>query len=310
MIPSSNTNDNKALHQLEVQDAATGEWNSAGPVHFVDGASQSTPIPIAVRRQLPKRVKHWLAPNVTSKEARRPHYLYRHAPNEQPNTNLLVLLHGAGDTHVPFDKLAQTMALPQTATLAISASRFHPLPFGLGYSWFQEMDYANGDMLPQDHRARRTSLDKAVSNFAELVRMLLDERWIIAERIFFMGYGAGASLIMELCQVWRRRHSDWPALGGGICMGGGSTGPPADNESSGSQGTPILLLCGAQDEKFPPFRANEAKMHYEQACGSGLVSVHVEPSKGQGMMATAAETRVVMTFLASRLVRVSQMGTC
>jgi predicted esterase len=308
MRPSSITNDNKALHQLEVQDATTGEWNCAGPVHFVDGgSSQSTPI--AARRQLPKRVKQWLAPNATSKEARRPHYLYRHAPNEQPNTNLLILLHGAGDTHLPFDKLAHTMVLPQTATLAISASRFHPLPFGLGYSWFQEMDYATGEALTQDHHARRTSLDKAVYNFAQLLTMLLYEQWIVAERIFFMGYGSGATLIMELCQIWNLRHADRPALGGGICIGGGSAGPPADNETSNAQGTPILLLCGAQDKTFPLFQANETKLHYEQVCGNGLVTMHVEPNKGQGMISTSAEMHAVMAFLASRLVRVSRMGT-
>ncbi|KAG8974694.1 hypothetical protein FRB90_009719, partial [Tulasnella sp. 427] len=36
--------------------------------------------------------------------------------------NLLILLHGLGDTHLPFAKLGKSFKLPQTATLALRAS--------------------------------------------------------------------------------------------------------------------------------------------------------------------------------------------
>ena len=42
-----------------------------------------------------------------------------------PSTNLLILLHGLGDTHVRFHKLGRDLNLPQTATLALCA----PLPY-------------------------------------------------------------------------------------------------------------------------------------------------------------------------------------
>ena len=35
--------------------------------------------------------------------------------------NLLILLHGLGDTHAPFTNLGKQLKLPQTATLAIRA---------------------------------------------------------------------------------------------------------------------------------------------------------------------------------------------
>jgi len=35
--------------------------------------------------------------------------------------NLLILLHGLGDTHVPFANLGKQLKLPQTATLALRA---------------------------------------------------------------------------------------------------------------------------------------------------------------------------------------------
>lgn len=285
--------------KLEVQDEGTGEWRSAGPIHL----AKST-VSLPVRRQLSKQVKRCLAPDSNSKEDRRPYYLFRHAPGEAPNTNLLILLHGSGDTHLPFDKLAQTMKLPQTATLAISSLQFETLPFQLGYTWFQEMDYSTGEAYPRSHSRRLASIQKVVSKFTELLSLLLDDQWIIAERIFFMGYGAGASLIMELCQTWSE-HSR-PSFGGGICIGGGSARPVKEFTS---KGTPILLLCGKKDDSFPESRANEAKEYYERACGDAMVQLHAQPNKGQAMISSAAEMKVVMTFLAPRLVRVSLMGT-
>jgi len=284
---------------LEVKDKATGEWQSAGPVHLAQSHAE-----LPVRRQLPKAVKNCLAPNCNSKEDRRSYYLYRHSQDKANNTNLLILLHGAGDTHLPFDKMGQTMKLPQTATLAISSLRFHTLPLGLGHTWFQEMDYATGETLPADHPVRRSSIDAAVSRFAELLNLLLDHHWMVAERIFFIGYGAGACLIMEFCQSWSQ-NARLP-FGGGICVGGGNSGGPSKGFKS--LGTPILLVCGEHDETFTAIMAHQAKDGYEQACGNGLVEIHTQPNKKTGMISSENEMRAVMAFLAPRLVRISQMG--
>ena len=49
-----------------------------------------------------------------------------YAPSQNgPSTNLLILLHGLGDTHARFHKLGRDLNLPQTATLALCA----PLPY-------------------------------------------------------------------------------------------------------------------------------------------------------------------------------------
>ncbi|KAI2499297.1 phospholipasecarboxylesterase [Fragilaria crotonensis] len=124
-------------------------------------------------------------------------------PAGWPNTNLLILLHGAGDTHIPFDKLGQTMALPQTATLALSARGAYgePLPLQLGYTWFQEMDYTTGAPLPESQRQR--SLHEAASKFCQFLHQLIvQEQWIIPERVFLLGYGAGGALAMQVCVLW------------------------------------------------------------------------------------------------------------
>ncbi|CAM9610239.1 unnamed protein product, partial [Phaeothamnion confervicola] len=64
---------------------------------------------------------------------------FTYAPSpDGVDSNLLILLHGLGDTHENFANLARKMALPQTATLALRAPI--TLPFELGYGWYQAFD--------------------------------------------------------------------------------------------------------------------------------------------------------------------------
>lgn len=45
-----------------------------------------------------------------------------YAPSDDgTDENLLILLHGLGDTHIPFFKLGRQLKLPQTAVLAVRA---------------------------------------------------------------------------------------------------------------------------------------------------------------------------------------------
>ena len=334
--------------ELKVQDEscshASGDgipppssWKSVGPVQLLvdDKSTELFPDPsdnsrsrnnnhITGRRdQLPRSVKALLLPSSTIISAaedkrerqrqRKASYLFRHAPAGQPNTNLLILLHGAGDTHVPFDKLGQTMALPQTATLALSAQGAlgESLPLQLGYTWLQEMDYTTGDLLPESQRQR--NLEAAASKFYEfLLHLIVVEQWIIPERVFMLGYGAGGALAMQVCVLWNsptdepKQHNGVAtpsALGGAICVAGGASGIPIATAES-SNATPILLMVGENDESFPPSIAKRLQQHY----GHGKsVEVHIEPNKGQGMIQSPTEMHKVMEFLSQRLVRFSTM---
>ncbi|ETV71496.1 hypothetical protein, variant [Aphanomyces astaci] len=62
------------------------------------------------------------------------------------NENLLLFLHGLGDTHESLFTLGQAMQLPQTAFASFRAP--HALPFDLGYHWFDHALDAQGDVLP------------------------------------------------------------------------------------------------------------------------------------------------------------------
>jgi predicted esterase len=329
MTSSQSTKEQKESIHLEIQKGtdSTGEsvWKDAGPIELLDGdplsssgASSSDATATSTRPQLPQAAKDWFGV-MRSKQHRRSLYLYRHAPQKTPNTNLLILLHGAGDSHAPYDKLAQTMTLPQTAALSVSAScpGFTGLPFQLGYTWFQEMDYTTGSTMSRDHTMRQSSLLSATQRLCDFIEGLTHQ-WI-PERIFILGYGAGATVAMTTCQYWFQDCKK-PALGGAVCVGGGdclSLIPLVINKTSGSndkdiKASPIILVVGGKDAAFPPSVAKTIQSKYMHECGIGndqLVQIHVQPNKAQSMISSEEESKAVMEFLAPKLVRVQSMPT-
>lgn len=60
------------------------------------------------------------------------------------DTNILLLLHGLGDTLQPFHNLGNKLQLPQTAIMAIQAPE--PIPFmGESYQWYPSFNLMTGE---------------------------------------------------------------------------------------------------------------------------------------------------------------------
>jgi len=333
--------DDHAVYHLQVQTAGSAQqedggeegcWQDAGPIRlWKDGADPSTSSSstgaerssaLSTPRQLPKHAKAFL--RLGRDAVPRPHiYLYRNTPSPQqqpqPNTNLLVLLHGAGGNHGAFDKLARQMALPQTATVSLAA--FESLPWDLGTTWFQEMDYNSTTTtsaaaplyLAASDPVRRASLDKAVQWLVRFLEYCTttttnNEPCWPSERVFLLGYGAGACLAMETCAVWSSTSNDKnrPALGGAVCVGGGlrPTTTTTTSATKTAAAAPIQLMVGERDDYFSPRDAERAAGAYP----GSEVRTHVQPGKGPGrMIECEEEMRVVMQFLADKLVRQQQM---
>ncbi|KAL7551716.1 hypothetical protein ACHAWF_014898 [Thalassiosira exigua] len=323
--------------RLEVKRGVVGGeevWEDAGPIHLLekahatmqpdnqmggDGNDRAAP-PSSnpstrpdLRKELPASAKRILGPEPSDR------YRYRHSP-DGVDENLLVFFHGSGDSHLPYDALGRRMELPQTATLSLSASlslnlpsrgkgsksrsTFVELPFGLGATWFEEMDCSTGEAWPRDHPRRLQSLTRAADSLEPLIRSLTgtnaeggDDAWI-PERVFLFGFSAGACLAMELCRAWRdaRRMS----LGGAICVAGGVTGEgtPPDAKLAGTP-TDVLIVAGSQDQVYPESAAVSSQLSYDVS----KVQVHVQKGKGRSMIGSEDEMRVVMEFLSKRLVR-------
>eukprot|EP00956_Cyclotella_meneghiniana_P001025 scaffold1229_cov49-Cyclotella_meneghiniana.AAC.3 len=293
--------------RLEVKSG--DEWRDAGPINLMDNVAnlslsgnttskeetETTTRPHPLTKDLPSSVKTYLLHNK---------YRYRHS-SDGIDTNLLILFHGAGDSHEPYDTLAQQMQLPQTATLALSARNVE-LPLGLGYTWFNEMDCLGNSLRPDDEMRLR-SLRNAVDWLRHLLCLLIgssresDERLWIPERIFLLGFSAGACLTMELCQLWRVNDDHQP-LGGAICVAGGvKTKTPfkTNDNNSGNNTTDVLIIVGSNDKIYSKDDAVKSKQLYE----SSKVQIHVQHSKGHSMFSSRSEMEVVMEFLSRRLVK-------
>ena len=281
--------------KLEVQ-GADGRWSDAGPINLVG---------TAMKKEMSEETLTVIGSN---REA----YKYRHSA-DKIDENLLIFLHGAGDTHEMFDRLGQQMNLPQTATLSISASMqmevgkenhgFVQLPFGLGFTWFEEMDYqVTGDVLQPCDSRRVSSLDHAV----RLVTALLDSltKTYIPERVFLFGFSSGACLAMETCRAWH--ESGKLPLGGAICVRGGiRTKSKSEHKKVANHATDVLIMSGTDDATYSVSVAkSESRRHYTDP---SKVTVHVQKEKGHEMISSKEEMKVVMKFLSTRLVRRTTM---
>lgn len=112
--------------------------------------------------------------------------------------NLLVLLHGLGDTHLPFGKLGRSFKLPQTATLALRAPEQIPYLYEQAFQWYPSFDPL-GDVLA--HPNPTTAIDYMMGVFDHLVG---DCGWP-AQRIHLFGFSQGGSVAAESAQKWWRR---------------------------------------------------------------------------------------------------------
>ena len=302
-----------------------GTWEDAGPINLLeDGMTSTNTIPSSsstttknLTKELPKRTQQIL-------QSQSNHYKYQHS-KDGIDTNLLIFFHGAGDTHLPFDNLGKRMELPQTATLSLSASislnlpdggrgSFVQLPFGLGHTWFQEMDYTTGDKLSPNNTKRLTSLKHALKVLDPLICSLIgiqsdsnekrpsdvkdDTTWI-PERIFLFGFSSGACLAMEFARMWA--IAGRMPLGGAICICGGihdnveSLG--TSRKTDKKEPTDVLIITG--DDDYPKKVAEQNKQLY----GSSKVQIYNKKGRGNGMVNSKEEMQVVMEFLSKRLVR-------
>jgi predicted esterase len=88
------------------------------------------------------------------------------APASQPPTNILILLHGLGDTNASFTRLGQQLNLPETACIALQAPNALIMDIG-GFQWGDDlvMDQRNGE-LDMDASYATVSLANAVTRHA------------------------------------------------------------------------------------------------------------------------------------------------
>ncbi len=209
------------------------------------------------------------------------------APTSQPPTNVLILLHGLGDTNASFTKLGQQLNLPETACIALQAP--NALPFGLeGFHWGDDMifDQSTGEM----------DMD---TGFRASTRLLLDT--IIrqglcgkcsyrAREIMIFGFAQGGMVGLQAAA-----ELDNDELGSVISIGGAlSLSLPVKALERKSK-TPVLVCKASRNSAITESASSKLKDAFE------YVEVKEWKKHGDGMPNNREEMMPIMQFFARRL---------
>jgi len=124
-----------------------------------------------------------------------------YAPSDDgTDENLLILLHGLGDTHIPFSKLGKSLKLPQTAVLALRAPEQVPFLYEERYQWFTSFDDL-GEII------ERPNPTPALQYLSKTIDHLINDcAWPI-NHIHFFGFAQGGSVAAEFgIDHWKKQQ--------------------------------------------------------------------------------------------------------
>jgi predicted esterase len=209
------------------------------------------------------------------------------APSSQAPTNVLVLLHGLGDTNAPFKTLGQQMNLPETACVSLQAPT--PLPFGLdGFHWGDDMifDQSTGEM----------DMD---TGFKQSTQVLLDgviREGLIgkcgykAREIIIFGFAQGGMVALQAAA-----ELDGDELGGVVSIGGAlSISLPLKALEKKSK-TPVLVCKATKGSTVTDSAISKLKDAFE------YIEIKEWKKNKDGMPSNREEMMPIMQFFARRL---------
>lgn len=207
----------------------------------------------------------------------------RPPPTSPQLTNVLVLLHGLGDTSASFTTLGRQLALPETTCISIQAPT--PLPFELGgFHW--------GDDIQFDQATGNMDVD---TGFTKIIRIIKDgiiENGLVSKcgyrhrEIIFFGFGQGAMAAIAATTSMTEE------LGGIISIGGPI---PASCKHAKALTTPALVLGGSSNTLITRTALTNLKASFQN------VEYHKWSKAGDSMPQSREEMLPIMRFLARRL---------
>ncbi|KAL0946083.1 hypothetical protein HGRIS_012353 [Hohenbuehelia grisea] len=243
---------------------------------------------------------------------------FAYSPSDDgTDENLLILLHGLGDTHVPFTRLARQLKLPQTATLSLRAPDKIPFLYEEAYQWFTSFD-GLGELL------ERADPTPALEILARVINHLIRECGWPPQRIHLFGFAQGGSLALQFAvDRWERGLLDRSVSS----ASGQGPGAVADSGALASERssllTPLgsavsvcgpLLSCPALSKPCPTpvllaYRPPPAEPIVSPAALADLKRAFSSPTEakmnagGAGMPASRSDWEPIMRFWSERLSR-------
>eukprot|EP00051_Salpingoeca_urceolata_P020542 m.309445 g.309445 ORF g.309445 m.309445 type:complete len:369 (+) comp19639_c0_seq10:1595-2701(+) len=240
--------------------------------------------------------------------------------------NLVVWLHGCGDTEQRLAKTAATMALPQTDSLSVRAPLTVPLVGG--HEWYPSFE-ADGRMIegvPGETRRLR-QLARVRAALHRLVATEVQGRgWTHWQRVFFVGVGQGAVVALDAALSAPCLTGGAVAISGG-CMLPEAHCPPASSDQAGTASTvelahaatstavpslergllwrqpdtPVLVTHGIRDQLMPITDARASFERLQAWLSPAACATWHQYDRGFGAFASPAESRDFHTFISSKL---------
>lgn len=196
--------------------------------------------------------------------------VWKYAPSPDGlDSNLLIFLHGLGDTHLPFFALGQSLKLPQTAILSLRAPDRIPLLPEEAFQWVHSFTEI-GEVID------RPDPTPAVDLIKKLFRHLQQDCGWPSEALHLFGFAQGGSIAAESALAAGL------TLGSVVSVGGPLFSFPTPSKKST---TPVLVWRRSDDKATAtgPFRQGFEK-----------VSEHIVPGRGQGMPRSQPEWLPIM----------------
>jgi predicted esterase len=207
-------------------------------------------------------------------------------PSSEP-TNVLILLHGLGDTHEPFTKLGGQLNLPETACIAVQAPNPVPFDFG-GMHWGEDMifDSSTGE-LDMD-----TGLEKSTKLLLDDVirKGLIETCGYKAREIMIFGFAQGGMVGLEVAAEFYGEE-----LGGVISIGGPLSQSLPLKALEKKSKTPVLVCKANKKSAVTDSAVSKLKDAFE------YVEIQEWKKNGDGMPSSREEMLPIMQFFARRL---------
>ncbi|KAJ5104604.1 hypothetical protein NUU61_001951 [Penicillium alfredii] len=226
-------------------------------------------------------------------------------PSTAPAPNILLLLHGLGDTAAAFTSFARALQLPETTVVTVQAPA--PLPFDLGgFHWGDDVAFDTGtgglDMDAGLTRSTATLVDDVIRG------CLLGKCGYALREIIVLGFGQGgmAGLVAarelglgrgsseqqdQLQQQQQQQQTG--ALAGVISIG--APYPLSGSRAGAKNRSPVLLVAGRDSVAVSDAAVRRTEEVFE------FVELSRYARKGDGMPSNRDEMLPVMQFFARRL---------
>ncbi|QDS68948.1 hypothetical protein FKW77_008627 [Venturia effusa] len=208
-------------------------------------------------------------------------------PTTHQPANVLLLLHGLGDTHLNFASFAQKLALPETCCISLRAPA--PLPFDLeGYHWGDDIVFDNVTSGLDADSGFKTAMKLVLDSVVQDV--LVKKCGYKAREIIVFGFGQGGMVALSLAKAMGDNE-----LGGVVSLGGALPASMALTSKAKKSRTPIIVCKASNNSAIKDKDVKRLSDSFE------FFELIEWKKNGDGMPASREEMLPIMQFFARRL---------